>query len=251
MVLAIIGLLASMSLPALKSVRQGNTLVTAGRQLVDDLMLARAKAISERTTVHVFFVPSEIMGWIFNDAAADPDVRKDAKLGIRLQGGQYTSYAVFAERSVGDQPGRPQFHYLTSWRSLPDGVFIRTNKFQNNPALWGTLTGADRPFEYIGPGNLASGKLPFPTIYGQDNYVLPHVAFDSQGRLVDKDRLVRLGSEVIPLARGSILYSRDNTGRITDFDARETPADNSVDNFHRVIIDGLTGRARVETPPIQ
>ena len=96
-VLAIMGLLAAISLPAMKNIRKSNTMVSAGRQLVDDLMLARAKAIGERTIVHVFFVPSEIMNWPFNDAAVDPDIRRDAKLGLRLQGGQYTAYALFAE----------------------------------------------------------------------------------------------------------------------------------------------------------
>jgi prepilin-type N-terminal cleavage/methylation domain-containing protein len=249
-VLAIIGLLAAISLPAMKNIRKSNTMVAAGRQLVDDLMFARAKAISERTVVHVFFVPPEIMGWNFNNGAPNPDVRRDAQVGIRLQGGQYTSYAVFAERTVGDQPGRPQFRYLTSWRSLPEGIFIRTNKLWDNLVLWNdaALPDEDRPFEFIDASSLSSG-VSFPTVYGQ-SFRLPHLAFDSRGRLVDKTRQPRLRPEVIPLARGSILYSRATDGRINDFDLRESPPDNSRDAYHRVVIDGLTGRARVETPQI-
>src|ERR1043166_1086048 len=59
-VLAILGLLATLSLPAIKHIRQSNTMVAAGRQLVDDLSLARARAVAERTTVHVVFVPPDI-----------------------------------------------------------------------------------------------------------------------------------------------------------------------------------------------
>jgi len=78
------------------------------------------------------------------------------------------------------------------------------------------------------------------------------VAFDAQGRLVDEFKTLRFQEEIVPLARGSILYSRnETTGALIDFDVRESPPGNSVDNWHRVVIDGLTGRARVETPPIQ
>ena len=32
---------------------------------------------------------------------------------------QYTSYTLFADRTVGDQPGRPFKRYLSGWKSLP------------------------------------------------------------------------------------------------------------------------------------
>jgi hypothetical protein len=170
-----------------------------------------------------------------------PAGKRDHALGVRLQSGQYTTYALYAERTVGDQPGRPQARYLTSWRTLPEGVFIATNKFIDNQQLWALSNDLLRPFEYV--------KIPFPTIYGE-NYRMAHVSFDPQGRPVDDFGNVRFQQEVIPLARGSILYSRDTTGAL-DFDVRESPPNNSVDNYHRVVIDGLTGRARVETPQIQ
>jgi len=245
-VLSIIGLLAALSLPALKNIRQSNTLVAAGRQLVDDIALARARAIGERTTVHVVFVPPDIMlpEYEFSPLPT-PEGKRDRALGERLESGQYTTYALYAERSVGDQPGRPQPRYLTSWRSLPEGVFIATNKFHNIGNRWPNyLDNLTRPFEYV--------KIPFPTVYGQ-NYPVPHVAFDAQGRLVDDLKTVLLWDEVIPLARGSILYSRDASGQLIEgsFDVRESPPNNSVDNYHRVVIEGLTGHARVETPQIQ
>src|SRR5436309_12936793 len=88
-VLSIIGLLAALSLPAIKNIRQSNTMVAAGRQLVDDFALARARAIGERTTVHVVFVPPEITGF---SVGPNP---KDQALGARLLSGQYTTYALY------------------------------------------------------------------------------------------------------------------------------------------------------------
>ena len=236
-VLGIIGLLASITLPAINGMRKTNTMVSAGRQLVDDISLARARAISERTVVHVIFIPSEIQNWQTSGSA------REDKLQERLKSGEYTSYALYAERTVGDQPGRARGRYLTSWRFLPDGVFIATNKFVNNPASRIQLSAVDRPLEYV--------SLPLPTVDGIPQEV-PHLAFDPQGRLVDKDHVPLLGTEVLPLARGSIFYFRDPTANdALTIDVRESPRGNSITNFHRVVVEGLTGRPRVETPQFQ
>ena len=47
------------------------------------------------------------------------------------------------------------------------------------------------------------------------------------------------------------MFQRDNNGQVIFFDAREIPPGNSTNNFNRVRIDGLTGRARIERPEIQ
>jgi prepilin-type N-terminal cleavage/methylation domain-containing protein len=247
-VLAVMGMLAAITLPALKNMRRTNVMVSAGRQLVDDFALARIRAISERTTVHVVFVPPDIMDPAKWPAAAGAGqaITRDQNLQKRLKSAQYTTYALFAERTVGDQPGRSQPRYLTSWRSLPDGIFIATNKFIYNSGALSIPDDYSRPFEYT------DKDLPAPTIYGMARS-LPHIAFDPHGRLVDKNNRVRFQNEVLWLGRGSFLYSRAPNGDIDDFDLRESPPGNSTDstNYHRVVVDGLTGRARVETPRIQ
>lgn len=243
-VLAIIGFLAAVSLPAMKSIRQSNTMVAAGRQLVDDLALARAKAIAERTIVHVVFVPPEIDRMTFKQGATT-EAQRDQRVGRRLKSGPHTTYALFAERSVGDQPGRPQVRYLTEWKSLPQGVFIPQWEFEDLlPANWDLLAPTNRPLKFD------DGFL-FPTTGGEKQRV-PHITFDTRGSLVvyDKDGQRVYWDEVIALARGSILYDRDPTGAVVGFDVRESPPDNSKENFHRVVIDGLTGRGHVETPVI-
>jgi prepilin-type N-terminal cleavage/methylation domain-containing protein len=241
-VLAVIAALTTLALPSIKNIRKANVMVSAGRQLVDDLGLARARAISDRTTVHVIFVPPDIQGWLFPPGATQ-QAQRNLKLAQRLLSAPYTTYALYAERTVGDQPGRPQRRFITSWRTLPDGVFIATNKFINNVTVRDSdlIPDHQRNFEYV--------SLPFPTVFGSQ-YEVPHIGFDAQGRLVDKNNKVQFRNEVIPLARGSILYTR-NGPNLVDFDVRETPPNNSVDNFHHVVVDSLTGRARVETPQIQ
>src|SRR6266576_5186588 len=61
-VMAIIGLLAAIGLPAIKGFGKGTGLAGAQRQLLDDLALARLRAISGRTTVYMVFVPPGIIG---------------------------------------------------------------------------------------------------------------------------------------------------------------------------------------------
>jgi Tfp pilus assembly protein PilE len=237
-VLAIIGMLAAITLPAIKNIRKNNTMVAAGRQLVDDLALARNRAISERTTVYVVFISSDLLPQTFNLNT------KDGKLAERLKSGLYTTYALFAERSVGDQPGRRRARFLTSWRSLPDGILIATNKLWYNEPLVAAPDEWLRTYDYA--------DFPFPASASVTAQALPYLAFDFQGRLVNKQNQVQLNGEIIPLARGSILYSRANNGALLDIDVRESPPGNASDTntFHLVRVDGLTGRARVETKAI-
>jgi hypothetical protein len=183
----------------------------------------------------------------FNPGAS-ADALRDQKVGKRLKGGPYSTYALFAERTVGDQPGRANFRYLTAWRNLPDGVFVAPWEFDDlvaQPVVWDSSNPTNRPFKF--------DLFPFPTVSGVDNRV-PHIAFDPSGAPIVKNstgiRIIQ--DEVIALTRGSIMYSRNPaTQEVVDFDMRESPPGNSKDNFHHVRIDGLTGRARVETPEIQ
>ena len=61
MVLIIIGLILSIALPGIKGLKRTNVEANANRQLLDDLALARQRAIVGRTTVHVIFVPTNIL----------------------------------------------------------------------------------------------------------------------------------------------------------------------------------------------
>jgi len=149
--------------------------------------------------------------------------------------GAQTRYALYAERTAGDQPGQHHPRYLTGWHQLPEGVFF-----------------ADRPTDNPvgGLSRLEKFSVFFPTVNGELTD-LPHIAFDESGALVNVNGARRPEGEYIELARGSVMFQRDASGDVIFFDAREIPPRNSVDNYNRVRIDGLTGRARVERPEIQ
>jgi len=115
-VLAIMALLAVIGLPAMRGIQKSNVMASASQQLVSDLALARQTAIRERTTVHVLFVPPNI-------ASMNPNANdfRANKTWTNLLTHPYTTYALFAERTVGDQPGQPHRRYIGPWRTLPEG----------------------------------------------------------------------------------------------------------------------------------
>lgn len=247
-VITIIGVLAAIGLPKLGGFSESSKMAAASRQLMDDLQLARQRAISSRSTVYVVFVPPTLPG---NQTFVTglPTV-EERSLATNLLGGQLTTYALFTRRAVGEQPGRENPRYLTPWRSLPDGVFIQIDKF---------LSGSTNRFNFSDSAFNASGvaipilNVPFPTADSFDypgggagiNGV-PYVAFDSRGQLIGKV------DEVIALTRGSIFYARDTGGNfIFDVpDIKEVPPGNSTNNYSRIRIDWLTGRPKLERPEL-
>lgn len=233
--LVIIGIVAAIAIPRLSGLRGGNVMAVANRQLQDDLAFARQKAISERTTVFVVFVPTN-----FWASAGAPTANKQFN---NLVTGQLTDYALYASRSVGDQPGRPIGRYLTEWKSLPEGIYIPPWKYGvTNTVQVGTNLITIAPF-------LTNSSIPFPnetnTAFTPD---LPVLAFDAQGRLTSGV------DEFIPLARGSILDPvKDPTGYYPyqAADVVETPPGNSTSNPNLIHINWLTGRSRTQRPELQ
>ncbi len=245
-VLAIMGILAAIGLPAMKGLQKSNVMASATQQLLSDFALARQTAIRERTTVHVIFVPPKVDMMSYNTG----DLR-DSKTWTNLLTHPFATYALFAERTVGDQPGQPHYRYIGPWRTLPEGVVIAPWEFDDwmmningTPAAWDTALEQDRPFKF--------GDFRFPTANGMINRV-PHLAFDAKGGLIVHNlsgaRVFQ--DEVINLARASVLVQRGPAGNVLEFDVRESPPGNSTNNYNRVRIDGLTGRAKIERPEIQ
>lgn len=229
-VIAIIGLLSVLSVPAIRALTRSNTISSANRQLLDDVALARQRAINEHSIVHVLFVQTNVL--VMNLNTKTP---QNSKVLLNLMTGGQTRYALYAERTTGDQPGQHHPRYLTGWHTLPEGVFF-SDRPDDNPER--------------GLSRLEKVAVFFPTINGELTD-LPHIAFNENGALVDRNGMPRLGGDYIELARGSIMFQRDPSGNVIFFDARENPPNNSIDNYNRVRIDGLTGRARIERPEIQ
>jgi prepilin-type N-terminal cleavage/methylation domain-containing protein len=231
-VMAIIALLATVGLPALKGFGKGNADAAAHRQMLDDIALARLRAISGRTTVFMVFVPAGILGHVgavSGSTLPQEQQARQMKQLTNLISGQYTAYALFARRSVGAQPGRENPRYLTEWRRLPDGILFEPGKFDTNYVNTAVFRGLGLPPDYGKGFDYAS--FPFPSA-NSPKYLLPYIAFNSLGQLVSGR------DELIPLSRGSVFYPNNLP------DVVIKPVNNFTNNYVR--INWLTGRASMD-----
>ena len=123
---------------------------------------------------------------------------------------------------------------------LPNRVFtLMTNNLAGSPVVGFTFHGL----------NLTT-SVPFPladTPKGVAGWVtLPYVAFDYQGRLTPP------GDEVLPIAQGTVTFARDPASKMAKTAAptvRENPPGNAMDptSYNVIVVDWLSGRARLET----
>ena len=153
--------------------------------------------------------------------------------------GQYTTYALVTKRALGDQPGRENSRYISEWKRLPERMMIAPYKFGNG------VGPAGLPQEYRMPFEDVNGELPFPrTGVYKSGFKLRYIAFNSQGQLVPRPGVGSM-DELIPLAEGSIFFSRNNDQLIpAPVDVVMKPPENYTNNFIR--INWLTGRASVD-----
>jgi type II secretory pathway pseudopilin PulG len=234
--LVVIGIIAAVSVisvPVIRGLGQSNVMTSGTQQLMDDLMLARHKAMVGRTKVHMVFVTKDINLPTLPGGLSN----RDEDVWNRLKGGAYTTYALYAERTLGDQPGHRNDRYITDWRTLPEGVFIAE-------------------YEYAAPGGneplraFNQRVFPFPSERSTVQQILPHITFDQNGGLYQTNgagtRFYQ--PEYIWMAKGSVLVSRNGTA--VDIDVREVPLGNSTNNYNRIRIDPVSGRARLERPEI-
>jgi prepilin-type N-terminal cleavage/methylation domain-containing protein len=243
-VIGIIGFIAVMTLPHVRGYGQANAMTTATRQLLDDVALARQRAMVNRSTVYMVFVPP--MFWtnaIYSGVAPN---RQETNLLTH----QYGAYALISLGSVGDQPGQHYPRYITDWRYLPAGVFIApfeftlSNAYYTNIYTTNTLSGiiVDNQIHGWGTASVPFPSLPTPT-GGQPtatNMPLPCIAFSPQGGLA-----TQYTNQYIVLARGSIFYPTDTNGAplFQPPNLVETPPGNDVNNPNLIQIDWMTARA--------
>ncbi|MBM3876121.1 MAG: prepilin-type N-terminal cleavage/methylation domain-containing protein [Verrucomicrobia bacterium] len=241
-VIGIIGIVTALALPSLR-MNKGNVMTAASRQVLEDLQIARLRAISGRTTVFVVFFPHQ--GAVWNGVsygiavnAAQSNYFTTNRAGNALLNGQLASYALYTKHSVGDQPGSDNPRYITEWKTLPDGTFFPPAIFINTtiaPAIFFNITNTTETF-------------PVPDTASAIRYPLPYIAFDANGRLLG--RTADIG---IPLTLGSVFLFKDPTGetnQVIDPDVIETPPGNWTNNFVRLRINWITGRAKVERPEL-
>ena len=248
-VIAIIGILAAITLPNLQSFKP-NVMAAATSQLLADVGRARQLAISHRTTVYMVFVP----GNYWADPATSAWRPADWVRATNLFDKQLVGYNFVSLRSLGDQPGRPTTRYLSEWKTIPDGAFIPLQKFGiRNPAIPNLVIATNdlagnRYLAYQVDGFSATNNIPFPldTTPGlgvPPRWVpLPYIAFNYMGQLISGR------NELVPLALGSVGFSRDATRTAAAKlpSLNESPPGNSTNAYNLVSIDWLTGRARIE-----
>ena len=264
-VVGIIAVLTSITLPAMKGLGRSATSKGATRQLMEDLRYARQIALRNRSTVYVVFTPTNIWDIIKNvDREMLPPRKKDPRLLslTNMLEKQFSGYAVMSMRSVGDQPGQRHPHYLAEWKKLPDGMLIAPYKFM----AWRKGVNEYKRGDEYSDGFLRDHffghspqppLVPFP-LADSSPARLPHVAFNSRGQLVKRDgfgKLVPAGrDEIIPLVEGSVFHERDRFGnyRPTRPDVLATGGFSEVAQrwYHtRIRVNHITGRAMVETDP--
>jgi type IV fimbrial biogenesis protein FimT len=264
MVITILGILATLAVPALKNLGKSNSTVGAARQLVDDVGRARQLAISQHTTVYMVFVPTNfwmVSGTFPNNNWWNSLTAAQKTIVTNLSEMQLTGYTFIARGALGDQPGNHQWHYLAPWSSLPDGTFIGVQKYSWTSYVVdrvANVTYTVTPFSY-------ASNIPFPTAdtntvadanAGAGNSPsLPYLAFNYLGQLTTNGVDPAFADGFIPLAQGSVSYALDPATKTplipsTPLKANsitESPPGNSTNSmFNLVHIDALTGRARLE-----
>ena len=270
-VIAILGILAGLSIPALKNLGKADANLSASRQLLDDIGHARQIAISQRTTVYMVFVPTNFWanpGTVtFNSTWFNQLPYASKVIVTNLCDNQLTGYILIGRGSVGDQPGRHNWRYLTEWQNLPAGTFIAPQKFAtpyfaattgtpNNlsPPAIQILNNVNSPFKIYG---FVTNSVPFPVETNAPQLYLnmPCLVFDSFGHLVDQQGNIFSRHEYIPLAHGSVspaINPNTKTFELNSPTVLEQPSGNSTNISANIIdIDPLTGRAVLQYYKIQ
>jgi prepilin-type N-terminal cleavage/methylation domain-containing protein len=265
-VLVIIGIISAIAIPYLPGLAKSNSMSAANQQLLSDIAYARQRAIADHTKVYMIFLPGEFWNNITTNGTFPASTTANGTNADSLISGQFTSYALFSFRSLGDQPGQSYPRYLTSWRTLPDGVIIETNKFGSVPETFANLTDPTLPgftvkpfdtnFFYFPPSELTNDAVSIPN---KLKVMLPYIGFDSQGRLLARNGQSLPEDEYISLAAGSVFVPRDpQTDRVIrpplgqPTDVVETAFREATrTNYNLVHIDWLTGRAKIEKPELK
>lgn len=249
-VLAIIGFIAALALPHVAGFNRANAVNAATRQLMDDIALARQKAMASRSTVYMVFVPPAFYTQnpqFISHQGMGNETLQFAQQTNGMLNRQYTSYALLALRSIGDQPGRHYPHYLTDWRTLPEGIYISPFMFASNlppnnytwvyttNTLLGTYT-TNVVYDF------SWASVPFPSVEYGTNYWLPYIGFTPEGTLTST-----YTNQYIMLTRGSVFYPETSNGVYLAQAPllSETPPGNSTNNPCLLQIDWLTSRGNI------
>ncbi|MDR3457812.1 MAG: type II secretion system protein [Verrucomicrobiae bacterium] len=264
-VISILGILAALTVPALKNLGKSNVAVSAARQMLDDVGRARQLAITHRTTVYMVFVSTNywLSPYLIQPNITNSYSSNEMSVLTGLIDKQLTGYTYISYGALGDQPGSHVWQYLASWQALPDNSFIAGWKFQ--PSTVPTIVGAGAqrftvyPFNFSSPTLTTPPGLPFPdAAASMPRPQMPYIAFNYLGQLTDNGVDPATADEYIPLAQGAVGFGYDGATKQPQLSyvppeaVTEAPSGNSTNSmFTLVHIDALTGRARLEFQKVQ
>ena len=248
-VLAIMGIIAALVVPAIKNFGNSDAMTGADQQMLGDVARARQLAMSQRNTVYMVFVPTNFWAYINQAALTTNQLIAETN----LCGDQLSGYTFMSLGSVGDQPGQHQWSYLAPWVNLPDGTFIPAQKFLTGQSYTIRDPAPNGPVYTI--NGFITNAFPFPTADSSVAVMLPCIAFNYLGQLTTNNAgdMASL-HELIPLAKGGVQAALDPNSKIYQFASpqiAENPAGNSTNAYNIIDIDPLTGRASLQTPKVR
>jgi type II secretory pathway pseudopilin PulG len=258
-VIAILGIMAGLTVPVLKNFAKSDATLGASRQLLDGVARARQLAISQRTTVYMIFMPTNFWNGTFGtwpNAWWTSLAPAQQTAVTNLCDKQLTGYTFVSLRSVGDQPGQGRKSYLAPWQTLPDGTFIAWVKVTNSLLTTQPyrITDSINPGKFFNIYGFATNAIPFPTV-SNTSLIFPCLAFNYLGQLTTDGQTVAARDEYIPIAKGSVIYAADPVTKRFQFnspDVLENPPGNSTNSSYNIVhIDRLTGRAVLEFQKMQ
>tara|TARA_B100001123_G_scaffold394153_1_gene474718 strand:+ start:320 stop:1525 length:1206 start_codon:yes stop_codon:yes gene_type:complete len=249
-VVAIMLIILRLTLPSLDGILGGDGDGMARTQVVGDLNRARQMALEKGVPVYMVFMPlyddiypnsgdplstppippryTVVGGTVFSDANKRAYFSQDKGVNALL-GSQLTSYAIYSEYLITDQPGNPSTRWWTDWKTLPAGYHFNRSE----------LNGLARvPVEY-----LKGSRPPFADRVGLE---LPCIKFNKRGELESNLGGRVLEGVFLSVGKGGVLPPGKN-----QFDAYipgkgdppEAVASNDRKWFH---INGVTGRTEIK-----
>jgi prepilin-type N-terminal cleavage/methylation domain-containing protein len=263
-VISILGVLAALSVPALKNIGKSDATISASQQLLDGVGHARQLAVANHTTVYMVFVPTNFWLPTWSSSATWTNTLSAAQwtAAVNLCDKQLTGYTFVSHGLLGDQPGQHAWHYIEPWQNLPDGVFVAAQKFSAPNTSFGVPQWTNDygiPDNWRTPQNqiyaFTNAMIPFPTETGTSNN-LPCIAFDYTGKLVSEaDASGNYHDAYIPLAQGSVAPAANPVTKAFQFSpasVTETLSGNSSNISYNIVhISALTGRAVLENHKVQ
>jgi prepilin-type N-terminal cleavage/methylation domain-containing protein len=245
-VISILGILAALTVPALKNLGKSDANISASRQLLDGIGRARQLALANRTTVYMVFVPTNFWVGLSPVQLAMPALSN-------LCDKQLTGYTFVSYGQLGDQPGQHDWHYIAPWQNLPDGTFIAAWKFAMSASQTNRVTDAISG-QYFDVAGFPTNAIRFPTATNT-TVNLPFVAFNFLGQLTFDGQNLAGHDEYLPLALGSVSPAIDTATKTLQFSSpsvSETPPGNSTNISYNIVhVDALTGRAVLEHHKLQ